>query len=87
MPEARATELPLEGILFDGGKEHGGDRLEGLSSVSGWFLSQSGCLAAARAEAVHFHMLHKKDLSRVKEVWYCVEENKPIERSRNREGL
>src|ERR1700721_4201397 len=37
--------------------------------------------SAARAEAVHFHMLHKKDLSRVKEVWYCVEENKPIERS------
>ena len=36
---------------------------------------------AARAETVHFHMLHKKDLSRVKEVWYCVEENKPIERS------
>src|SRR3982074_1856024 len=38
-------------------------------------------LAAARAEAVHFHMLHKKDLSRVKEVWYCAEENKPIDRS------
>lgn len=37
--------------------------------------------AAARAETVHFHMLHKKDQSRVKEVWYCVEENKPIERS------
>jgi DNA end-binding protein Ku len=37
--------------------------------------------AAARAESVHFHMLHKKDLSRVKEVWYCVEENKPIQRS------
>jgi len=37
--------------------------------------------SAARAETVHFHMLHKKDLSRVKEVWYCVEENKPIERS------
>src|SRR5689334_19538740 len=37
--------------------------------------------SAARAEAVHFHMLHKKDLSRVKEVWYCAEENKPIERS------
>ena len=37
--------------------------------------------AAARAEAVHFHMLHKKDRSRVKEVWYCAEENKPIERS------
>src|SRR5580765_1381550 len=38
-------------------------------------------LAAARAEAVHFHMLHKKDLSRVKEVWYCAEEDKPIDRS------
>jgi DNA end-binding protein Ku len=37
--------------------------------------------AAARAETVHFHMLHRKDSSRVKEVWYCVEENKPIERS------
>lgn len=37
--------------------------------------------SAARAEAVHFHMLHKKDLSRVKEVWYCVEEDKPIQRS------
>jgi DNA end-binding protein Ku len=37
--------------------------------------------AAARSEAVHFHLLHRKDLSRVKEVWYCVEEDKPIERS------
>jgi DNA end-binding protein Ku len=37
--------------------------------------------SAARAEAVHFHMLHRKDLSRVKEVWYCAKENKPIERS------
>jgi DNA end-binding protein Ku len=37
--------------------------------------------SAARAEAVHFHMLHRKDLSRVKEVWYCAEENKPIQRS------
>lgn len=37
--------------------------------------------SAARAEAVHFHMLHKKDLSRIKEIWYCVEEDKPIERS------
>src|SRR5215472_11808943 len=36
---------------------------------------------AARAETIHFHMLHKKDLSRVKEVWYCAEEDKPIERS------
>jgi DNA end-binding protein Ku len=36
--------------------------------------------AAARPETVHFHMLHEKDLSRVKEVWYCAEENKPIDR-------
>ena len=36
--------------------------------------------AAARPETVHFHMLHQKDLSRVKEVWYCAEENKPIDR-------
>src|SRR5258706_12997786 len=38
-------------------------------------------LAAPRAGAVLFHMLHKKDLSRVKEVWYCAEEDKPIDRS------
>jgi len=38
-------------------------------------------LAAARPETVHFHMLHAKDLSRVKEVWYCAEEDKPIDRS------
>lgn len=36
--------------------------------------------AAARAETVHFHMLHKKDESRIKEVWYCAEENKPVDR-------
>ena len=37
--------------------------------------------AAARAEHLQFHMLHRKDLSRVKEVWYCAEENKPIDRA------
>lgn len=37
--------------------------------------------AAARAETVHFHMLHKKDLSRVREVLYCAEEDIPIERA------
>jgi DNA end-binding protein Ku len=37
-------------------------------------------LAAARPETVHFHMLHKKDESRIKEVWYCAEENKPVDR-------
>jgi DNA end-binding protein Ku len=26
-------------------------------------------------------MLHKKDMSRVKEVWYCAEEDKPLDRS------
>ncbi|MFL6415338.1 MAG: Ku protein [Bryobacteraceae bacterium] len=37
--------------------------------------------AAARGETVHFHLLHKKDLSRVKEVMYCAAEDKPLERS------
>lgn len=37
--------------------------------------------SAARAEAVHFHMLHRKDLSRVKEVFYCAQEDKRIERT------
>src|SRR4051794_29986387 len=37
--------------------------------------------SAARSEAVHFHMLHRQDLSRVKEVWYCAQEDKPIERT------
>jgi len=36
--------------------------------------------AAARPDAIHFHMLHKKDESRVKEVWFCAEENKRIEK-------
>jgi DNA end-binding protein Ku len=36
--------------------------------------------AAARPKGIHFHMLHKKDLSRVKEVLYCAEEDKPISR-------
>jgi len=37
--------------------------------------------AAARPQPVHFHMLHKKDLSRVREVFYCAAEDKPIERA------
>jgi DNA end-binding protein Ku len=37
--------------------------------------------SAARPEAIHFHMLHRKDLSRVKEVWYCATEDKPIQRA------
>lgn len=43
--------------------------------------------SAARAETIHFHMLHKKDQSRVMEVWYCVEENKPIERADIEKGF
>jgi DNA end-binding protein Ku len=37
--------------------------------------------SAARPEALHFHLLHKKDRSRVKQVWYCAEEDEPVERS------
>src|SRR5579862_5907059 len=36
--------------------------------------------AAARDKSLQFHMLHKKDLSRVKEVFYCRAEDKPLER-------
>lgn len=35
---------------------------------------------AARPQTIHFHMLHSKDLSRIKEVWYCAEEDKPVSR-------
>jgi DNA end-binding protein Ku len=35
---------------------------------------------AARPQTMHFHMLHSKDLSRIKEVWYCSEEDKPVRR-------
>jgi DNA end-binding protein Ku len=44
-------------------------------------------VAAARPETIHFHMLHRKDNSRVKEVWYCAEENKRIERSEMVKGF
>src|SRR5437868_5744479 len=37
--------------------------------------------AAARRERVQFHMLHAKDYSRVKQVLYCGEEDKPISRA------
>jgi len=36
---------------------------------------------AARRSPVRFHMLHKTDLSGIKEVWYCVRENKPVTRA------
>ncbi|MCU1336524.1 MAG: end-binding protein Ku [Bryobacterales bacterium] len=37
--------------------------------------------SAARPDHIRFNMLHRKDLSRIKEVWYCAEENKPVDRS------
>jgi DNA end-binding protein Ku len=37
--------------------------------------------SAARADTVHFHLLHKKDLSRVREVMFCAAEDKPLDRS------
>lgn len=43
--------------------------------------------SAARAERVQFHLLHKKDQSRVKEVWYCADENEPIQRSEMTKGF
>ncbi len=37
-------------------------------------------LVAARDKSIRFHLLHKKDLSRVKEVYFCQTEDKPVER-------
>jgi DNA end-binding protein Ku len=36
---------------------------------------------AAREKSIQFHLLHKKDLSRVKEVYFCQTENKPLGRA------
>jgi len=38
-------------------------------------------MAAARPDPIHFHMLHKPDKSRIKEVWYCAEEDKAVDKS------
>jgi DNA end-binding protein Ku len=35
---------------------------------------------AAREKSIRFHLLHKKDLSRVKEVYFCQTEDKPLKR-------
>lgn len=37
--------------------------------------------SAARPEHIRFNMLHRKDLARIKEVWYCSKEDKPVDRS------
>lgn len=36
--------------------------------------------SAARPDPVRFHMLHKKDHSRIREVFYCASEDKPVSR-------
>jgi DNA end-binding protein Ku len=36
--------------------------------------------SAARPDHIRFHMLHRKDLARIKEVWYCSKEDKPVDR-------
>lgn len=36
--------------------------------------------AAARDKSIHFHLLHKKDMSRIKEVYYCLKEDVALER-------
>ena len=43
--------------------------------------------SAARADHIHFNMLHRKDLSRIKEVWYCAKEEKPVDRADIVKGL
>jgi DNA end-binding protein Ku len=35
---------------------------------------------AAREKSIQFHLLHKKDLSRVKEVYFCQAEDQPLKR-------
>ena len=35
---------------------------------------------AAREKSIRFHLLHKKDMSRVKEVYFCQAEDKPLKR-------
>jgi DNA end-binding protein Ku len=35
---------------------------------------------AAREKPIRFHLLHRKDLSRVKEVYFCQAEDKPLDR-------
>jgi DNA end-binding protein Ku len=83
---ARETKARSATKRHEGARETDGDRKTPATVWKGFIsfglVSFPVRLAsAARAEAVHFHMLHKKDLSRVREVWYCADEDKPIERS------
>src|SRR5256885_5101326 len=43
--------------------------------------------SGARGKTVSFHLLHKKDNSRVHEVMYCDSEDKPVERAELIKGL
>jgi len=54
--------------------------LERLSKLRTCFFSGTPVYGSAW-DTVHFHMFHKKDQSRVKEVWYCVQEDKPLDRT------
>jgi DNA end-binding protein Ku len=42
---------------------------------------------AAREKSMQFHLLHKKDLSRVKEVYFCQAEDKPLKRDEMVKGF
>jgi DNA end-binding protein Ku len=37
--------------------------------------------AAARNKPLRFNMLHQKDLSRIKEVFFCIQENQALQRT------
>lgn len=43
-------------------------------------------MPAAREKPVRFHLLHKKDDSRLKEVLYCIKEDKPVARGEITKG-
>jgi DNA end-binding protein Ku len=43
--------------------------------------------SGARGERVSFHMLHRDDNSRVRQQLYCIEEDKPIDRSETVKGF
>src|ERR1700722_16844484 len=42
---------------------------------------------AVREKSIQFHLLHKKDLSRVKEAYFCQAENKPLGREALAKGF
>jgi DNA end-binding protein Ku len=86
--EKRAKARTDEGGMKRDAQGRSADRKKGMAATVWKGFISFGLVSfpvrlfsAARPETVHFHMLHSKDLSRVKEVWYCVQEDRPIERS------